>query len=74
MKILVENNIRKLIAEKGFRNVRQFAKDKKLNYYLVRKLANNELNSISLQFLTELCGALECDIGDLLFVSKEDKQ
>ncbi|MGE7650526.1 helix-turn-helix domain-containing protein [Peribacillus frigoritolerans] len=69
--MVLVTRVRQLIAEKGYKTILKFAEDKKLSYYLLRKLANNETNSFDRKFIIDLCAALDCDIGDLLVLKKE---
>lgn len=66
----MQNNLRLLMIQKGYKNLLKFAEDNKLSYYLLRKLDKNESNSLDKQFLINLCSTLECELGDLLYLAK----
>jgi DNA-binding Xre family transcriptional regulator len=66
----IKNNVRQLMYKKGYKNLLRFAEDNKVSYYLLRKLANDESNSLDKQFLIDLCSKLDCEIGELLQLSK----
>jgi DNA-binding Xre family transcriptional regulator len=66
----IGNNVRLLMYKKGYKNLLQLAEGEKVSYYLLRKLANNESNSLDKQFLIDLCTKLDCEIGDLLHLKK----
>lgn len=70
----VGNNIREVVYRSGFKSLLEFSAEKKINYYFLRKVANNKATNINCQFLIELCAALNCEVGDLLYINKEDKQ
>lgn len=69
----VGNNIREIVYRNGFKSLLEFAGEKKINYYFLRKVANNEATNINCQFLIDLCVALDCEVADLLYIKKEDK-
>jgi DNA-binding Xre family transcriptional regulator len=66
----LKNNVRLLIVRAGYKSLLEFAEEHNISYYLLRKLANNELNSIDIHFLVSLCKALNCDVSDLLYIDK----
>lgn len=66
----VGNNIKVQIVQHGYRSLQEFAKENDLSYYMIRKLANNESNSIDIELLVKLCEAFDCDVGDLFYIKK----
>ena len=70
----VGNNIRELVYRSGFKSLLEFSEQNNINYYFLRKIANNKATNINCQFLIELCAVLNCEVGDLLYIKKEDKQ
>lgn len=71
--MILENNIKIQIIQKGYKSVKDFTDKTGLSYYMVRKLANNEANSIDIELLVKLCKALNCGIGDLFFINDQRK-
>lgn len=67
----LSNNIRVLIAQKGYKSLQEFSNKNNLSYYMVRKLANDESNYIDKQLLLDLCTAFDCNINDLFQLEKE---
>ena len=67
----LKNNIRVLMAQQGYKSLQEFANKNNLSYYMVRKLTNNETNSIDIQLLMDLCAAFDCGVDDLIYVEKE---
>ncbi|MFD2658573.1 helix-turn-helix domain-containing protein [Gracilibacillus thailandensis] len=71
--MILENNIKIQIIQKGYKSVKDFTDKTGLSYYMVRKLANNEANSIDIELLVKLCRTLDCEIGDLFYIREQRK-
>lgn len=68
--MVLKNNIKLKIIEKEYKSVQDFSFKNNLSYYKVRKLANNETNSIDIELLVSLCEIFKCNVGDLLYIDK----
>lgn len=64
----LQNNVRVLVAQHGYKSFQEFTKANNISYYMVRKLANNETNSIDIELLLNLCKAFNCNIDDLFYI------
>jgi len=67
----LKNNVRLLVVQAGYKSLLEFAEDKGISYYLLRKLANNETNSIDISFLVSLCEAFKSNVSDLIYVDQQ---
>lgn len=67
---MLENYIKIQIIQNGYNSIKDFTDKTGLSYYMVRKLANNESNSIDIELLINLCKELDCEIGDLFRIRK----
>ena len=67
---MLENYIKIQIIQNGYNSIKDFTDKTGLSYYMVRKLANNESNSIDIELLINLCKELDCEIGELFRIRK----
>lgn len=68
---MLENYIKIQIIQNGYNSIKDFTDKTGLSYYMVRKLANNESNSIDIELLVSLCRELNCEIGDLFYIQQQ---
>jgi Predicted transcriptional regulator len=63
------NKLWKLLIDKSM-NKTQLKKEAKISSNAIAKMGKNE--AVSMEIITKVCGVLECDIGDVVEINKEE--
>ncbi|WP_445506821.1 helix-turn-helix domain-containing protein [Niallia sp. 03190] len=61
-----------LMAKNKMRVVKDVATKADVHVNVLYKLLNGHKKSLSLETIAKLCVALDCEIGDLIVIKKED--
>lgn len=67
-----DSKIKALVVAKGYNSVSHFSKEEEVSYYLLRRLMHGTANSLDVPFLVDVCKKLDCEIGDLIILNKEE--
>ena len=67
----IKNNLRVLMAYKNM-NIRDVHKETGLSEITISKLYNEKSNTISFGTLLKLCDLFDCNVGDLLYIEREN--
>ncbi len=70
----VKNNLFVLMAKKDIRALTTLSKAAKVNYRKLHNFATNQQKFIDPDFLGAICNTLDCEIGELITLEKEEKK
>ena len=69
-----DSKIKALVVAKGYNSVSHFSKEEEVSYYLLRRLMHGTANTLDVPFLVDVCKKLDCEIGDLIILNKEENK
>ncbi|AKA70175.1 helix-turn-helix domain-containing protein [Clostridium scatologenes] len=67
---MIRVNIDKILSQKN-KTVYWLGKEANITQYNLGKLVKNQTNSIKFDSLEKICDVLECDISDILEITKD---
>ena len=70
----LKNNLKIQIILNGYKSMKQFCEVHNLTYDTINRLANGRATSFHFETITEVCKALNCDVGDIFYIEEEPKQ
>ena len=69
-----DSKIKALAVAKGYNSISDFSEKEGVSYYLLRRLMHGTANSLDVPFLVDVCKKLDCEIGDLIILNKEENK
>ena len=66
------SNIKAIVVTRGYNSIADFSEKEGVSYYLLRRLMHGTANTLDVPFLVDVCKKLDCEIGDLIILNKEE--
>ena len=69
---MIKNRIAEVLSEQN-KSIYWLAQETKVTYQTMHKIVNNKTESIRFETMEGICDALNCSIGELFLIIKNDK-
>ena len=69
-----DSKVKAIAVAKGYNSIADCSEKEGVSYYLLRRLMHGTANTLDVPFLVDVCKKLDCEIGDLIILNKEENK